>query len=350
MAWFTINSKITIESTVVPTFSFSGVHEIRISKNMHTLMQRAVITVPGVSYFKPKGGGEPVKDITSKQFAEGDKITIELGYDGKLREEFKGFVRRKSKGEECIIECEGYERLLRLKVAVTADYTKKETTAKKLLEMACAGTGITVECPVDFPMSGMTLNKANGEQVVRYIQEASDNAIGIFFKEPTVLWCGLIYTAYATRNTDANVFGLPAVAYRMGYNVPKNNGLNERVPKEEVQIIFHNKLATGKHIFTESGMKSAARKVTKLMNHVPDEKALAGFAQEKQYKMNYSGFEGKLTAFLQPYAQPGYDAYIDDRNYPELKGTYVVEGVHVSFGLKGGWRVLDIGPRVGFDN
>lgn len=353
MGWFELNSRITIgdpnDSAEKAFKPLSGVHEVKINRSMFNVNETVLLALPGLTFIKPKDGGEPKRIHTSAAFKDGDLIKIELGYNGELREEFTGFVKRRGKGEPCVIECEGYARQLRLKVSVTADYTKKDTTAKKLLELACQGTDITVECPVDFPISGITLNKADGIRIIDYIKEASDHTLTIFFKSPKVLWCGLVYTAYATSNGDANVFGLPTVSYRLGYNVPRNNGLAERVPSEPVHVIFNNRLATGQQIMTAGKYKSAKRHLTSLMKHIPSESAMKSFAVEKEYKYNYTGFDGKLTSFLNPYCKPGYDAYINDSRYPELKGTYVIEGVQTTFGLKGARRVMDIGPRVGFD-
>jgi hypothetical protein len=236
--------------------------------------------------------------------------------------------------------------LLRDREGVTADFSKKGTTAKELLELAVKGLGITVKCPVDFPLVGIKLTKASGLQILDYIKEASDHTLAIYFLQPDVLWCGLVYTAYADANAG-NMFGFPTVRYRMGYNCIKDNRLKERIPNELVQVIYSGKLASGLAVHTESKDKSAKRKVTGLMNHVPDNATLGKFAQEKEHSMNYRGYEGSITAFGEPYCLPGYDAFIRDDRYPKLAGTYLITGTEVSFGMGGMRRVATIGPKVG---
>ncbi len=353
MAFFELNSVVTIESSLIGKFQFSGVHEARIKKSIHSIVEAASITIPSVGHIKPANGSVPIKLTTGLQFSDGDPITIQLGYNGAMQTEFVGFVKRRDLAIPLVVECEGYARQLRLNVSVSADYTKKNTSAKKLLELACKGTDIKVECPVDFPLSGIKLVKADGVRICDYIKEASDHTLTIFFKEPKVLWCGLIYTAYAQGQAQGqqnanNAWGFPTVKYRIGYNTPKDNQLKERVLSEPVQVIMKGKLASGTQVFTSSKAAYAKRKVQSMVNHVPDNKTVGLFAQEKEYTMNYIGFEGKVTGFLQPYALPGYDAYIKHAQYPELEGVYVIESTDVSFGVKGARRVCEIGPRVGF--
>ena len=210
---------------------------------------------------------------------------------------------------------------------------------------------------VDFPISGVNLVKEDGVKICDFIKEASDHTLTIFFINPTTLWCGLPYTMVSLQTPNNNpggdltsIFKLPMVSYRPGWNMPKDNALKERIPSEPVIVIMKGKLASGLQVHTASKDKVAARKMQSLLNHVPDNATMGRFAQEKAYLMNYTGLEGKLTGFLQPYAAPGYDAYVTDSRYPELVGTYIIESTEVVYGVKGARRICELGPRVGFDS
>ena len=345
MALFELNSLVSIDSSVIGQFQFSGVHEVRIKKSIHSIIETATLIIPSIAKYITKNKSMPVSVTTGLQFTDGDPITIQLGYNGQYQTEFVGFVKRRDLAMPLEVECEGYVRQLRLNTNISGHY--KSITAKALLELACAGTDIKVQCDIDFNLTGIRLPNLSGARICDVIKEASDHTLTIFFITPTTLWCGLTYTAYSAQAT-ANIFNLPTVNYRLGYNTPKDNALKERVPSEPVQVIMQGKLATGNLLYTASKMKSAKQKVQSLQNHIGDNTTLGMFAQEKEYNLNYTGFEGKLTGFLQPYALPGYDANINDVRYPELKGTYLIESTDVSFGIKGARRVCEIGPRVGF--
>jgi len=208
--------------------------------------------------------------------------------------------------------------------------------------LACKGTDIKVQCPVDFPLSGIK-KIGNGVDILDHIMKCSDNALNIFFIQPDVLWCGLTYTPYLA-GTD--VFSMPLVKYRLGWNVVKDNELKERIPSEPVQIIVNGKTVTGDTLRTESKDKVAKRKVVFLLNNVPNNATLHAFAQEKQLTMNYTGYTGTINTFLQPYCQPGYSAYIVDARYPERNGTYMIESLLTHFGINGARRTIEIGPKL----
>lgn len=333
---FVLNSDITIGS-----FNFSGVHEVRIERNMHSYEDRAYIKLPSIARVSNGKKVDATKVSTATKFKDGDKVTIRLGYDNDLQTEFEGFVKRRQLGMPLEIECEGYSRLLRLQT-ITANLSKG-IDVKQLLELACNGTGITVDCRVSFMIYGRNLVNANGCEVLDEIKKVSDGTLTIFFIEPKKLWCGLTYTPYLA---GTEVFALPTAKYRLGYNCIKDNALKERIPNEKVQVIINGQLATGDAVRTQSDEKVAARKVKMLINGVRDVAVVKTFANEKANNMNYQGYEGSLTGFLQPYCLPGYNVVVKDSTYPERDGTYMAEGVYVTFGQNGARRRVELGPRL----
>ena len=364
MSWQVLNSSVTIGSYdgSHQDFSFSGVHEVRIKKSIHSVNESATLIIPSIAKYIPANGTMPITVVTGTQFKDGDPITISLGYNGVMNDEFVGFVKRRDLAMPLVVECEGYVRRLRLNNDISFT-SKTPTTAKALLELACKDTGISVQCDVDFPLVGIRFVHFNGLQICDSIKEASDHTLTIFFITPTTLWCGLTYTAYAAGGagttplsltdgrknvTGTSFFGLPGVGYELGWNTVKDNQLKMKIPSEPIQVIFKGKLATGALLNMASKATYAKNKLQKLLSHVPDNNTMAKFAQEKEYNLNYIGYEGKVTGFLQPYALPGYNAYIVDARYPELNGTYVIESTEVQFGVRGARRICEIGPKVGF--
>lgn len=337
MAFFALTSKITIGQ-----FTFSGVHEVRVERSIYTWEDRAYIKIPSTARILKNGNATATNVTTGNQFTDGDPVTIQLGYNGALQTEFEGFVRRRNIGKVLEVECEGYARLLRnktLKADVTAGIK-----VKKLLELICADTGITVDCNVDMTLYGRELANADGCKVLQEIVKASDGALLIYFISPKKLWCGLAYTQYMAGN---EVFALPTVNYRLGRNCPDENGLRERIPDEPVQVYYNGMLASGDTVRTQSDEKTGKRKIKAELNGWRDVAVIKTFVTEKANRMNYTGYEGTLTAFLEPYCQPGYTAGVADARYPDKDGKYLVEGVKVVFGMQGARRMLDIGVKTG---
>ena len=66
-------------------------------------------------------------------------------------------------------------------------------------------------------------------------------------------------------------------------------------------------------------------------------------AGEEIQKYKYTGYEGKFTAFLVPFAQPAMKVVLADPVYPEKNGTFYITAVKVEFGRNGARRIIDIG-------
>lgn len=355
---FVLCSDITIGN-----FRFSGVHEVRVQRSIHSYADRATIKIPSLCRVLEGKRSAPVVLTTADQFADGEEVTINLGYNdttplsgkktpivkGGTRNTrctvFRGFVKRRNRGYPLEVVCEGYVRQMRHMTPENGFYA--ETSAKELLGLiAKKCPDIKVVVAQDLPLQNITLNEATGTDICDKIKELSQGVLSIFFIDPTTLWCGITYTPYV-ENTDP--WDIGTVKYRLGYNVVQDNGLKERdTSGEPVTVIINGQLATGQHITTASQTKAQGRRIKHLVNNIGDEKTLQVIAKEKQYQMNYTGFEGHINGFLEPWCEPGYKVVVKDSRYPEREGTYMVEGTEVMYGLRGARIKVDVGPKIGF--
>ena len=362
--------QVLCSDITIGTFRFAGVNEVRVKRSMHSYVDTAYIKVPSICKIVQGKRKSAVVKTTANMFNDGDPVTINLGYlngntgvaaqivsgsatpiiaGGKnngLCTVFQGFVRRRDMGMPLEIECEGYVRQMRLNMSQNGFYESTSASALlKLISKACPD--ITVQVTNDLPLLNMTLNEANGADICDKIKELSQGCLSIFFINPTTLWCGLTYTPYVN-NTDP--FDLGQVSYRLGYNVVKDNSLKERTTEgEPVQVIFNGTLATGVKITTASQAKYQGRKEKAMINNIGDVPTLQSLANEKQYQMNYAGYEGSINAFLQPYCAPGWKANIIDDRYPERNGVYMIEATDITYGQKGARIKVEIGPKIGFN-
>ena len=357
MALFVLNSEIVIIPKATPQkpFKFSGVHEVTIKRSLHNYEDTATIKVPRLARILTKNQPSATMQKVGELINDGDSVSISLGYNGTLVNEFMGFVKRRNFGMPFEIECEGYCRQMRQNISLSKFFTT--TSVKDLLLMACGIidvnknkieplTDITLVCNVDVQLLNMTLTKVNGLQVIDEIKKITMGTLAIFFITPTTLWCGFTYSAYVG-NTDP--FGNGSVSYRLGFNCLKDNGLRERVVDEPVQVILSGTFATGQRITTQSEASYAIKKDKTIINNVGSVATAKAIANEKQYQANYHGYMGHITAFLQPFAQPGYKAIISDDEYSERNGIYMVESTSVSFGVSGARRSVELGPMIGFN-
>jgi hypothetical protein len=339
MAFFVLNSEITIGD-----YKFSGVHSVKIKRSMHNFADSAVIAIPSIVRITEAASAEATHMVIGTKFKEGDKVTIKLGYNGKLKTEFEGFVKRLDLGMPLQVQCEGYVRKLR-EMDVNRFFPK--TTAKELLGLIAKEIPeIKVVVKEDLKMYNISFANKNGEEIIKVIKEVSKGLLAVFFIKPNVLWCGLTYTPYSRKEDP---FELGQIDYRLGYNVVKDNSLKERkIEGEPVQIVFHGTKPDGAKVQKTSQAKNAKNKQKTQISNISEESELLKLADEKQLQTNYAGYDGTINAFLQPFCEPGWKANIVDSRYPARDGIYLVESTEVNFGLQGARRVVEIGPRLGF--
>lgn len=330
---FVLNSEITIG-----TFKIKGVHDVRIKRSLKSYINTAFVKLPSIAVISKKDGTKE-KVITGKQFKDGDLVTIKLGYNGKLYEEFKGFVKRRNLNMPLEVECEGYSYQLRNNNP-QGFWTK--ANASTILKEAIKGTDITLKIDQDIELLNVKTNKeCTGADLLDLVLKASKGALNAFFIEPTVLWIGFVYLPAGDALKDA--LQQPQVKYRLGYNVEKDNNLRERVPVDVVINILNrtakrDRGAAPKPVLT-------GKQKTIIANHISDA-GKKNVEESLVTKESYTGYEGTIRAFLFPLCYPGYKAFIKDTRYKERDGSYLVESIEVLFGQNGARRVIEIGPKI----
>lgn len=339
---FVLNSDITIGK-----FRFSGVNNVRINRSLHSVVETATIEIPAKAKVVKNGKADATEVVTGKQFSDGDAIVIQLGYNGNLDTEFRGFVKRRDLGLSLAIECEGYSWLLRRN---KVNISQQSISVKNYLNAAIKGIdkqyAIKIDCELECELSNVQIN-GNGLDVINSLGKYTDGAVSCFFKEPDVLWCGLLYTTYAEGD---DVLNKGKVDYRLGYNVLKDNNLKQRITNDDpVEVMYTKRLSSGDQVSGLSSVfKTAKRTHNKILNQILSASVLKRLADEKAYMLNYTGYEGTLQTFLLPKASPGYLAYVTDSNYEERNGIYAIESVETTFGMHGARRTIEIGAQLGF--
>jgi len=339
-----LSSEVTIGK-----FKFSGVYAVHISRSIHSLVETATITLPSLARILKDGKIMPDDVVTGKQFSDGDLVTIKLGYNGALKTEFVGFVQKRDVNMPLEVRCEGFSWLLRRN---NVNNFWSSVSVKGLLEEAVSGIdgySITVKCETDLKLTDVRMANKCGFDVISSLSKYTDGCLKCFFIEPGVLWCGLAYTPIAH---GSSTMSDRQVKYRLGFNSLQENNLSDlNVEDDPVEVTYSRRLADGRKIIASSVSSGGiARSHNRILNHVPDVASLSLLATEKAYQLNYSGYEGSLTAFLQTFTAPGDLATLSDSRYPDRNGQYLVESTEVNFGVNGARRTIELGPRLGFLN
>jgi len=363
---FVLNSVITIGK-----YHFKGVNDLVIKKNVHVIVDTAKLKIPALSRIPTKttftdevqnsvseviaittaltgfklDNKLPKSSVeTAVLFNEGDKVSIDLGYNGDLRNEFRGFVRRINQTVPLEIEMEGYAFQLRNKTVLKS---WKKTNVKEVLTDVIKGTDVILSPDIpDIPLPYFVSANWTGLRILEYLKEKM--LLTVCFDD-NVLFVGIEEgRSISNLGGDKSRTGLAEVVYNIGYNCPTNQpNLKRRLGKDDrVLVRIRSRQKTGKTIMYEAGDIDGAVHTTN-MQFASDPSVLQLMAEAKLKRLKYDGYEGTLIGFLQPFCKPGWKAILKDEKYVGAGiGTYFIAGTEVHFGAKGGRRMVSITYRL----
>ena len=307
----------------------AGINEATVKRSVKEVVDKATLKIPAMG--KVNAQLDALNTETSIQtsalFKEGDPVTIQLGYNGDLRQEFKGFVRRVTAAIPVEIECEGYGWQLRRKYFVKS---WKSVLLLEFLKELIAGTDIKLSPLIPkMTLTNLCIKNANGLEVLEYIKDKVH--LSVYFVMD-VLYVGL----------EEGVKG-NTVSYSLGYNCVRNNNLKYRKIDDTRLLI---RLVTGKgknhkRPLYEIGDKGGSL-IEENIAFVRDAKTLHDIAKDLLVRQKYTGYEGFISGFLQPYCQPTDTVTLIDKRYKTLGGNFFVEATEVVFGLNGATRKVHI--------
>ena len=326
-----LNCKVVINTSAGKTLSFTALNHCEIDNSIYNLGTSAKIKIPASARLRVNGNLQTDSVQVGKQFARGDKITVSLGYNDDLKEEFVGYIYRVNYTTPLEIECEGYEFLLR---SALSSKTWASTTLKDVIKYVVSGVNISVHDQIpDINLVNYII--PSGRSKLEALQELKEKygLTAYFIKDQ--LYVGLAY-----------LIDLGSVKYTLGVNTVKDNDLKYHFA-DDVKLKIKAVLIKNDNTRLECEIgDSDGQQRPLFFYNLSSLDELKKLAQEEMQKYKYSGYEGKFTAFLVPYAQPAMKAVLTDPVYSEKSGTFYITAVKVEFGRSGARRIVDIGIKI----
>lgn len=315
--------------------AFNGIHSIEIKKSITQLTAMATIKVPATAVLR-KTDGIKTTVMISQQIKRGDKVEIALGYNGRLRREFTGYVSRINYTQPLEIECQDASFRLR-ETRIQKRYSA--SSIQTLLDDILEGTGISYTTEgAQINTEKINLTTDAGESITRL--EALRFLIDRYhltgyFDNDERLFIGL---------RQGNKTG--DVTLRLGWNTIKDDDLKyHNSDEQQIQITAVYISPTGVRTEVKVGDLEGANR-TVFLTDVKDPKQLKVLAANELEKFKFDGFAGSISAFLEPYAEPGFVVHLKDEQFEERSGSYYCEETQVEFGQGGARRKITIGARV----
>ncbi len=302
---------------------------VEINHDVELLSDTAIIVLPATAYNK-------ALEIESK-IARGDKVTIQLGYDNELRNEFEGYVESiGTDGGSLRIVCEDgiflyrvaleNKELANISVKKLIEYVNKEVSAYYKGE-----TPFTVQCDYDFSYGKFVIQNATGYDILKKIQEEAKP--NVYLKDSVLH----IHPQYS------EIFG--TAIYDFAVNIENANLKYKKAEDRRLLIRATCRTATGHILKAEVGTTGGDLVTIKLPGEVSQE-MLTKLAKEALAKKVYTGYEGDFTSWLLPVCDAGYKVTLRDAEYEYKNGTYYVLGVKTKFDKSGGVRTIKVGKKL----
>lgn len=316
-------------SVEIAGLKFKRVHDLHIESSAANISTTATIRIPRTARITRQG--RFVTEVeTAKEFPSGSEVVIRMGYDGELREEFRGYVKSVTSGAPVAIECEDATYLLRKK---RVHKSWRHATLRDILDEIVRDTPVRYMEPLpNIVFSPFYIHHSNAASA---LQKLRDN-LGLVIR---MMPDRRLYVAFAEQSDNRRT------TLRITDNVisDKLEWVDERdvtLKAKAVSILRNNK-----RIEVEVGDLDGDQRTLYFYN-ITSAAELKEIAARELRKYKYTGVRGDLTTFLQPVVEVGQTVLIRDPIYPERNGDYLVDKVVTSFGTGGGRRVVYPGLKV----
>jgi len=307
----------------IGVYSFQHVVDLVVNTSIDQLTDTCTIEIPSRLSWQ----GKTIALGEDGLIRTGNKVTVKCGYDGTLQTVFKGYLKHIKPGVRVKLTCEN--EMYSLKQG-SLKKSFKSTTLKALLQDILPTT-IVVEA-ADIDLGQILINNMSPAKVLEQLR--SDFGIYSYFMND-ILYSGFAYW--------------PDVAVRhklqFKHNIIDDSSL-EFVREEDVKLkvkavsILKNNTKIEKEVGDPEG------DVRTLYFYDVPEASLQSVAEAEMQKLKYSGIQGSVMIFGEPFITKGDVVDITDPDYPEKDGAYLTKGVEYRFGTRGYRQKIELGPKV----
>lgn len=312
---FDLSWKITVGK-----YRLSMLSSVEITRSVEQLSDTAVIVLPGSCFNKALE--------VEQQIKRGDRVEIELGYDGDPKVEFEGYLESISTDDGSIkLQCE--DALYTLRIAV-ANKEFVNPDIKDILNYILP-QGMGLVCDYSFRYDKYVIENATAYQVLKKLQE--ETKANIYLKGSELH----VHPQY--REIFGNAW------YSFQTNIEKSNLEYKNAEDRKVEVVVEGKGNDGKVIRETAGEKGGDT-ITLKIDGVSDRASLRNLANEQLKVKSYTGYSGSFTGWLIPWCDAGFAVTLFDLDYEHKNGTYYATEVITSMSSSGGSRTIKLGRKI----
>lgn len=305
-------------------YALALVSSFEITKSVENLVDTADIVLP-------EGVLNKVMNIESK-ISRGTKVEIQLGYDGKLRKEFFGYVTEiLTNDSQLRIKCE--DALFLFRKAVKDEQlkpAKMSTIVQSLINQI--DPTFSLVCDFDISYEKFVIHKATAYDVLKKLAE--ETKANIYFNTENKQLH--IHPPYFEKSGE--------VIYDMAINIESSSLEYKRAADRKFEITIETTNSKGEILTAKSGDTGGDSVNIKVSSMTQAD--LQNIADAELIKRSADAFEGSIQTWAIPYVEPTYTAIYRDADYPEKNGSYYVTKTVTSFSDAGIVRNVSFGKKL----
>ncbi len=295
---------------------------VEVHKSVDLLADTCVLKLPGSVFNHTLKVEDKIKP--------GDKVKVQLGYDDNLKTEFEGYLQRVDTDDGSLtLNCEDDLYLLR-KAVKNKEF--KKVGIKEIAQYLINETGVALKLNVTLPImyDKFVIHAANGYDVLKKLQDETKG--NIYIREGVLN----IHPLYTEKHGY--------VAYSFQKNIESNDLKYRTKSDRKVEVIVESTDAKGNKVEERFG-SSGGEKITIDAPGI-DKPSMKQKAENEHRLRSYDGYEGSITGWLIPFAEPGMTASVKDDDYPQKDGSYYITAVTTTVNSSGGARKVQLGIRL----
>ena len=320
---YKIDWKITIDGRDLRILDSVG-----ITRDTENLTDSAVIKLPSWVY------NRYIKDVDT--IKRDQTVSISLGYDGDLHQEFSGYIRSVERDPSgLVINCQ--DEIYKFNQTIMEDKPYDKPTVKDLLNVVIKAVqpDLKLNCKYDFAYDKFTIKNATALDVLKTIQDECHCMMyikdGVFNVTPPYI------TPESTKtvryDTSKNVM---ADGYSLKYKDKEDRKL---------KVTAKGKDKTGQELTAERG-EGGGDTETFDYKGIATQEMLDSIADNMYAAKSFSGYEGGFQAWYLPLVSKGDTADISDPNDPDRNGKYFIKSVVTTCSSGGITRKITLGKKL----
>lgn len=320
MLYLNLCSRLTVIPKGGGQVVLDRISRVEINKTVETLGDKATIVIP-------RRYGDGTDDLKF-YIAAGDRATLELGYNGELNVEFRGYIREIESGFPMKLHLDDETYPMRTNSLMKS---WKNVTLREVLEFIAPG--YEIDC------HGATLGKfqIDNQSTLSVLRTLRERYGFYTVVKEDRLTCKFKYDIVDDKRVHV---------YDFSKNVKKHSLKYRRREDRNIRIRAVSYNADGRKITEEVGSKEQHAPLRTLSYTGKTAGELRELALAEYGRLCFDGFEGSITGFGLPQTNAGDSLRIISAREPKMEGKYLIESVTVRYGNAYYERINQLSYRI----